>query len=108
MMARRHAPFPVACLLVLCACAGAGGWTKAGADQAAVRQEYEDCRALADTAVRTDADIDHDIAASRANDWQRAGIVRVESQVMHEHTRDRAAAIIGNCMRSKGFREGKP
>jgi hypothetical protein len=41
--------------------------------------------------------------ASRQNDWQRASVVRQQTQIMREHTRDRAAAILDSCMKGKGF-----
>ena len=90
-------------VLALPACAGGGDWAKAGTDEAAVAQEYADCRDLAAAAVKTDADIDQDIAATRSDDRQRAGVVRVQTRTMGEHTRDRADAIITRCMRAKGF-----
>ena len=90
-------------LLLLVGCAGGGEWVKPGTDQAAAGREYQDCRELADTAVKTDADIDQDIAATRSDDRQRAGVVRVQTRTMGEHTRDRADAIITRCMRAKGF-----
>jgi hypothetical protein len=34
---------------------------------------------------------------------QRASVVRAQTRVMHEHTRDRAAGIIDSCMQAKGF-----
>jgi hypothetical protein len=89
-------------LLVGCT-APAGNWTKAGADEAAVARDYRDCRAMAASAVRSDADIDQDILATRGADWQRTGVGRVESRNMQEHTRNRAAAIVDGCMRAKGF-----
>ena len=90
-------------LLPLAACGGAGDWAKAGGDEAAASREYEDCRALAGGAVQTDADIDQDILATRQSDWQRAGVVRQQTRVMHEQTRDRAAAIIESCMKANGY-----
>jgi hypothetical protein len=92
-------------LLLLAGCAAAGGWSKTGADAATASREYEDCRAMAASAVKTDADIDQDILATRSSDSQRASGVRVETQAMQDHTRDRAAAIVGACMRAKGFAE---
>lgn len=89
--------------LLLAGCAAAGNWTKPGVDAAATAKEYRDCGALAGTAVKTDADIDQDILATRSDDWQRSGVVRVETQNAHDQTRDRAAAIVGSCMRAKGF-----
>ena len=90
-------------LLPLAGCAGAGDWAKPGMDQAAAGREYQDCRELADTAVKTDADIDQDILATRQSDWQRAGVVRTQTRVMHEQTRDRGAAIVDSCMKAKGY-----
>jgi hypothetical protein len=92
-------------VLLLAGCAAAGSWTKAGADEAATARDYRDCRALAATAVKTDADIDQDILATRQNDWQRASRLRLQSETMREHTGDRAAAIVAACMRAKGFAE---
>jgi len=90
-------------LLLLVGCAGGGEWVKPGMDQAAAGREYQDCRELADTAVKTDADIDQDILATRQSDWQRAGVVRAQTRVMHEQTRDRGAAIVDSCMKTKGY-----
>jgi hypothetical protein len=98
-----------ACLLLLLfslplvACGSAGDWTKAGGDEAAATREYADCRVLAGGAVQTDADIDQDILATRQSDWQRAGVVRQQTRIMQEQTRDRAEAIIESCMKAKGF-----
>jgi hypothetical protein len=98
----------LAVLLAGCAAAGSwtkADWTKAGADAAAAAREYQDCRAMAATAVKTDADIDQDILATRHNDWQRASRFRLQTETMREHTSDRAAAIVAACMRAKGFAE---
>jgi hypothetical protein len=98
--------------VLLAGCAAAGSWTKAdwikaGADPAATARDYQDCRATAGTAVKTDADIDQDILATRPNDSQRAGVFRRQTETMREHTRDRAAAIVAACMRAKGFAEAR-
>jgi len=91
-------------MLLLAGC-GAGGsdWAKPGADDAAAATAYQDCRGLSDTVVSTDRTIDQDIMASRQNDWQRASVVRQQTRIMHEHTGDRAAAILDSCMKGKGF-----
>ena len=91
--------------LLLAGCAGASGWSKTGADSAVAAGEYQECRSLADAAVKTEADIDQDIRVTRHSDWQRAAGVRVETQAMQEHTSGRADAIVGACMRAKGFAE---
>ncbi len=89
--------------LLLAGCAAAGNWTKPGVNAAATAKEYRDCRTLAGSAVKTDSDIDQDILATRSTDWQRSGVVRVETQNQLDQTRDRATAIVGSCMRAKGF-----
>jgi hypothetical protein len=91
--------------LLLAGCTAAGGWSKPGSDAAAAVHEYEDCRAVAETVVKTDADIDQDILATRQSDRQRAAGVRADTQTMQEHTGGRTDAIIDDCMRAKGFGE---
>jgi hypothetical protein len=92
-----------AVLSALVGCGGRGDWTRAGSDEATVAGEYQDCRAAAGSAVKTDADIDQDILATRGDDWRRGGVGQVQTPTMREHTRDRSAAIIDACMRAKGF-----
>ena len=92
----------------LAGCAGTGGdWAKAGADSAAAEAAYQECRGLSDTAVESDRAIDQDILATRQNDWQRASVVRTQTQLMHEQTRDRAASLIESCMKAKGYGRGR-
>jgi hypothetical protein len=90
-------------VLLLAGCGGAGGWTKEGADAVATLHDVGDCRAMAASAVKTDADIDQDIVATRPGDQQRASVFRLQTQAMGEHTGDRAAAIVDACMLGKGF-----
>lgn len=99
------APFAVAGLaLLLAGCAGgAGGWTKAGADNGAVVAAYSDCKDVADTAVQSESDINQDILATRGGDWGRSGIGRVETQTTSEHTGRRTGDIVDACMQAKGF-----
>jgi|HubBroStandDraft_3_1064219.scaffolds.fasta_scaffold1005759_1 hypothetical protein len=99
----------VLAVLLLAGCAGTagGGWVKPGADNAATASAYRDCRALTDTATRTDSDIDQDIAASRASDLQHSSIVREQSENIHSDNTDRADAILSSCMQAKGFTRGK-
>jgi hypothetical protein len=92
-----------AVLSALVGCGGYGDWAKPGADEATVASEYQDCRATAGSAVKTDADIDQDILATRGDDWRRAGVGQAQTRTMREHTRDRSAAIVEACMRAKGF-----
>jgi hypothetical protein len=98
----RHAA-SCAVLAVLIGCGGRGDWARAWTDEATVAGEYQDCRAMAGTAVKTDADIDQDILATRGDDWRRAGVGRLQVRTMREHTHDRGAAIVDACMRGKGF-----
>src|SRR5207245_802096 len=72
--------------VLLAGCAAPGGWNKTGADATAAR-DYRDCRDLAESAVKTDADIDQDIRATRGSDYQRSAGVRAETQAMQEHTK---------------------
>ena len=90
-------------MLLLGACSGAGDWVKPGADNSAAARDYEECHELAASAVRTQADIDQDIAATRTDDRQRSSVVRLQTQTSREQTRDRAASIVARCMAAKGF-----
>ena len=89
--------------LLLAACSGVGDWVKPGADETAAAHDYEECRDLAASAVRTQADIDQDIAATRSDDRQRGSVVRLQTETQREQTRDRAAGIVARCMAAKGF-----
>ena len=104
---KHAARFWGALLLLLAGCGGAGDWAKPGADSAAATAAYQDCRAIADTAVESDRAIDQDILATRQNDWQRASVVRAQTQLMHEQTRDRASSLIESCMKAKGYARGR-
>jgi hypothetical protein len=97
----------LALALLLAGCAGSGSWTKPGADAAATLRESQDCRAMAASAVKTDADIDQDILATRLDDRQRGSLFRLQSDAMQQHTTDRAAAIVSSCMRAKGFTQSR-
>jgi hypothetical protein len=88
---------------ILAACGGAGDWAKPGADRATVSREYQECRALAGDTVETQAKIDQDIAVTRQSDLQRSAVVRSDTQLMRDRTRDRAAGIVEDCMKAKGF-----
>jgi hypothetical protein len=98
----RGLALPAALLLAACSAAG-GGWTKPGADEAETAHAYQECAALTETATRTDANIDQDIAASRASDLQHSSILREQAQSTSEDNRTRADAILASCMQAKGF-----
>jgi hypothetical protein len=89
--------------LLVAGCGGTGSWIKPGADAALADSDYRECRAVADSAIKTDANIDQDIAATRQFDWQRAQLGRIAGETMREQTRERGAAIVDSCMRAKGF-----
>jgi predicted nucleic acid-binding Zn-ribbon protein len=95
-------------LLLLTGCTGAAAnkWSKPGADEAATAQAYRDCAELTDTATKTAADIDQDIAASRSADLQHASILRAQAQQTQDVSRERAETILGSCMQAKGFTQG--
>jgi hypothetical protein len=90
---------------VLAGCHTTPAWTKTGADAAETAEEYQDCRDLAEAAVKTDVDIDQDISASRRTDLQRSGVVRTGNQSMQDTTHERAGSIVDSCMKAKGFRQ---
>jgi hypothetical protein len=92
----------VAVLLGGCA-SGAAGWTKPGADEAAVAQSYRSCRELAEARVGPEIGINQDILATRGTDWQRSQVGNLQARTMTETTRDRAAAIVASCMAASGF-----
>jgi hypothetical protein len=94
---------PIALALLLAGCAAAGTGAPQPADQSAAARGYQECRALADVAVKTEADIDQDILASRSQDWRRAGLGRVQDEAMREQTRGRQRQLIDRCLRSKGI-----
>ena len=91
-------------LTTLAGCGGGESWTRPGADAAAAGQALQDCQAVTATATKTDADIDQDIGASRAADYQRSDFIRTQSQQARDTTRDRAASILAACMQAKGFK----
>jgi len=62
--------WPGVLLCAMAALAGCGGradWAQAGADEATVTSEYQDYLSLAGGAVKTEADIDQDILATRGD-----------------------------------------
>jgi hypothetical protein len=92
--------------LLLAGCNPTGNWSKPGIAASATASEYEDCRAIAETAVKPEIGIDEDILATRHADIGRSSIARIGARNMREETRDRAASIIASCMKSKGFAAG--
>jgi hypothetical protein len=101
-MRRVAGALAIAALLAGCA-SGTGGWTRPGADEAAVAQAYRTCRELAEARIGPEIGINQDILATRGADWQRAQIRNVQTRSMAEATRGRSAAIIASCMTAYGF-----
>jgi hypothetical protein len=94
----------VALLVALGACASGGtGWTKAGVSQDTVDSDYDSCAGEARQATRRDAGIDADILATRGQDWQRTGTLRLKEDSMAQERRVRAEDVIDRCMREKGY-----
>jgi hypothetical protein len=92
--------------LLLGACHAAGNWSKPGIAASATAREYEDCRATAVGAVKPETGIDEDIIATRQAEVGRSSIARIGARNLRDETRDREAAIIASCMKSKGFAPG--
>lgn len=87
--------------------ASAGAWTRPGADAGSVGAAYEECLAAANSASRTDHDIDQDIAASRGSDLQHSTFAGAPLRAAQQTDRDRSQAILSSCMERKGFSPAK-
>jgi uncharacterized protein YjbI with pentapeptide repeats len=87
--------------------ASASAWTGRGADAATVESAYDECLSAADSATRTDVDIDQDIAASRGSDIQHSDFAGAQLREAQRTDRDRTQAILASCMERKGFTPAK-
>ena len=83
--------------------ASAAAWSRPGVDSASVASAYDDCLAAADSATRTDYDIDQDISASRGSDIQHSDFAGAQLREAQEASRDRTQTILSACMEQKGF-----
>ena len=83
--------------------ASAGAWTRPGADAATVASAYDECLSAADSASRTDFDIDQDISASRGSDLQHSDFAGAQLRGAQQTDRDRSQTILASCMERKGF-----
>ena len=92
--------------LLLGACHAAANWRKPGVEASTTAQEYEDCRAIAEGAVKPETGIDQDIIATRQAEIGRSSIARIGARNLRDETSDREAAIVASCMKSKGFAPG--
>jgi hypothetical protein len=93
-----------ACILAPLCAAPPGYWAKPGAEAPVVQREYGECIGEANEALKTDREIDHDILATRSDDWQRAGTLGVETRMMRAADREHAEEVVARCMRKKGYR----
>jgi hypothetical protein len=89
-------------LPALVACGGAH-WSKTGASKDAISADLADCRAQGQALVQRDADIESDIMATRAQDWQRTGTLAPNQAGMAGADRKRAQNYVDDCMRAKGY-----
>jgi hypothetical protein len=82
-------------------------WVKAGADDAAISRELEDCNAQANAALASERGINQDINATLGRNWQFSGTDQIQQQSMRAQAVGYADRVLNNCMRAKGFtREG--
>ena len=95
------------CLIALFTVNACGAVTNGGKPGAISASDpaYRECREFAGETVETQANIDQDIAATRQSDVQRSSVVRSDTQLMRDRTRDRQAAIIDACLRAKGTQQ---
>jgi hypothetical protein len=87
--------------------ATASAWTRPGADAATVASAYDECLASANSATRTDYDIDQDISASRGSDIQHSDFAGSQLREAQATSRDRTQTILSSCMEQKGFTPAK-
>jgi hypothetical protein len=105
---RRAAAIAVCLLLSVCAAPTTEvRWVKAGADDAAISRELQDCNSQANAALASERGINQDINATLGGNWQFSGTAQIEQQSMRAQAAGRADQVLSNCMRAKGFtREG--
>jgi hypothetical protein len=109
-MIYRHTRFGAAAAALVCllltVCAAPATetlWVKAGADDATVSRELQDCNAQANAALATERGINQDISATLGGNWQFSGTAPVEQQSMRAQAAGYADQVLNNCMRAKGF-----
>ncbi len=92
-------------LLVL-ACNGPGQWNKDGATPAMAAADLADCNSFAQSASRTDANINQDILSARGKDWQDTGALATIRDTYQARNQDQSQGIIFRCMVGKGYAPG--
>ena len=108
MPAAASSPLRLAVCLLAPLCAAPLQWARPGTDPATAGRDYRQCVAEAEEALATARAIDRDILATRSEDWRRAGTLGVEAGVMRFADRRQGTAVIGRCMRDKGYRGAPP
>src|SRR6516165_4207837 len=78
-------------------------WVKAGADDAAISRELEDCNAQANAALASERGINQDINATLGRNWQFSGTDQIEHQSMNTQSAGYADRLLNSCMQAKGF-----
>ena len=99
----RRSLFLAVALAGLAACASEPQWSRPGVSSETAAADLAECRSLAQTQFRRDADIDADIMASRGHDWQQTNTLRTRQAVMSTENAPQAADIVKACMISKGY-----
>lgn len=90
-------------LLAVCTAQTTVNWVKAGADDASISRELQECNAQANAALAREQGINADISATLGRNWQLGGTQTVEAQSMRRQTAAFADQVLNNCMRAKGF-----
>jgi hypothetical protein len=78
-------------------------WVKAGADDATMLRELQDCSAQANAALASEQGINQDINATLGGNWQFSGTAPIQQQAMRTQAAGYADQVLNNCMRAKGF-----
>jgi hypothetical protein len=81
-------------------------WSKAGATKGAIGADLADCREQGAALIRRDSNIESDILATRARDWQRSSSLSVKEASTDAADQERAQNYVEDCMRAKGYGPG--
>jgi hypothetical protein len=104
MQAKRlWSAIPLLAILPTLAGCGTPHWSKAGASKDTVAADLADCNAQADALIKREANIESDIMATRAPDWQRTGTIGINQAGMSATDKKRTNNYVEDCMRAKGY-----
>ncbi|HXP12441.1 MAG TPA: hypothetical protein VN795_02190 [Stellaceae bacterium] len=105
---KRIAPLALLLLapLLIVACNGPGRWSKEGVTPAMAAADLADCNSFAQSASRTDANINQDILAARGKDWQDTGALATMHDTYQARSQDKSDTIVFRCMVGKGYAPG--